>query len=163
VNFKRWQRCLADQWCSRVYVWKVGRWIAEGRIKWRPNIFAHHWDAPGWPWIDEDKEVSAWAKKIDRGLATQGDALSAIAKDRVEHLSERQGEIIDAYKTAQEIEEATAGAITAREIWPHLAGLDVGRTERAVRAEEAPEEAPADNDEPPVAPGDTTDDEDEEN
>lgn len=134
VSFRRWQQLDVERFYSPVYRWKVGRWIAEGALPWRPDIWNHTWDVPGWPWIDEDKEVSAWAKKIDRAIATQTEALASLGKDRAEQQEIRKQEILAAWQIAMEIQEATEGGIQADKIWRHFAGLETGKTEQAVLA-----------------------------
>jgi capsid protein len=134
VNFRMWQRHIVTKFCIPTYRWQVGRAVADGRLAWRPGILNHTWDLPGWPWADLDKEVSGWAKMIDRGLATQTQALGSLSLDPAQQLRDRKAEIKQAWQTAQEIEEETAGGVKATQIWKHLAGLDMGKTESAVKA-----------------------------
>ena len=134
LHFRAWQRHLAMRFHSRVYRWQIGRAIAQGRLPWRDDILKHEWNVPSWPWIDEDKEVSAWAKKLDRAIATQTEVLASLGKDRQEHQATRLQEIREAWIAAREIEEETKGGIKATELWRHLSGLDQGKTEAAVRA-----------------------------
>lgn len=141
LAFRIWQRGQVTAFDTPVYRRRVGRWIAEGKLRWRPDIFKHAWDLPGWPWIDEDKEVSAWSRKIDRAIASQTEALASLNKDRREMLKLRKTEILDAWRTASEIEEETKGEIRAQELWRHLAALDMGKTQAAVMAKEKPDDA----------------------
>ncbi len=134
IVFRAWQQLLIRSFYSRLYRWQVARWVAEGKLAWRSSILEHKWVVPSWPWVDEDKEVSAWAKKMDRGLATQTDALGALSQDRGEFLETRGQEILDAIQRAQEVEEGAAGLATAKELWPLLAGVDQGKTLQAVLA-----------------------------
>ena len=134
LNFRRWQRHLAVGFNSHAYRWQIGRAIALGTIPWRDDIFAHEWNLPAWPWIDEDREVSAWSKKLDRAIATQTEVLASLGKDRVEQQATRHQEIMDAWAAAQQIEEDSGGGIKAADLWRHLAGLEQGKTELAVRA-----------------------------
>jgi len=134
IVFRAWQALLVEKFHSRVYRWQVGRWVAQGKIAWRPSILEHKWDVPSWPWIDEDKEVSAWAKKLDRALATQSDALGSQGKDRGEFLIQRALEFKEAIAAAKKLESDTDGLAKAEETWRLLAGIDPGKTEQAVRA-----------------------------
>lgn len=136
LAFRIWQRGQVTAYDTPVYRRRIGRWIAEGALPWRPDIFNHTVDLPGWPWIDEDKEVSAWAKKIDRAIATQTEALASLGKDRREQLRIRKKEILEAWQAAMEIEEETKGKIQAQELWRHLAALDMGKTQAAVLTKE---------------------------
>ncbi|MGD8238013.1 MAG: phage portal protein [Armatimonadota bacterium] len=139
LMFRKWQQQLVRRLGSPWYIWQIGRAIAEGRLVWRPRIFKHTIDLPGWPWIDEDKEVKAWAQKIDRAIATQTEALASLGKDARETRQQRKAELIAAWEDAQEIEEATGGGIRAAEIWRHIAGMEQGKTEAAVRAKDSTE------------------------
>ena len=134
IMFRAWQKLLIERFHSRVYRWQVGRWVAEGKIGWRPKLLEHTWDVPSWPWVDEDKEVSAWAKKLDRGLATQSDALGSQGKDRHEFLETRSIEFKEAVAAAKQLEADTDGLAKAEDTWRILAGIDPGKTEQAVRA-----------------------------
>ena len=159
MNFRRNQRMLITQFCSPVYRWVIGRAIASGRLAWRPGIFEHTWDVPGWPWIDEDKEVRAWAGKIDRALATQTQALASLGKDRADWSAERKRELLDAARLAREVEEETSGRIPAAEIWRHFAALAPGKTESAMRVGEPDSTAPdAPSADSPDENGDEADD-----
>lgn len=145
LNFRRWQQRMIRKFFVPVYRWQISRWIAQDKLTWRPGIFSHVWNVPSWPWIDEDKEVDAWAKKIDRAMATQTQAFGALGQDREEQQSDRETELIDAWKRAREVEEATNGEIKAAEIWRHFAGFTTGKTESAVRAADVgatPDDAP---------------------
>ena len=148
LSFRLWQQLLVRNCISRAYRWQVGRAIADGRLTWRPSIFEHLVHVPSWPWIDEDKEVSAWGKKIDRGLATQTKALAALGEDAEEMRSNRKDEILSAHRIAKEIEEETGGEIKATEIWHHLAGMEIGKTERAVKANKDGGNSDGDSDNP---------------
>ena len=142
VAFRRLQQHLVRKFFSRHYRWQIGRAIADGRFPWREDILNHEWQVPSWPWIDEDKEMSAWAKKIDRCIATQTSALASLGLDREEQQAVRQTELVSAWATAKEIEIETAGGIKATELWRHLAGLETGKTESAVRAKPEPPKKP---------------------
>ena len=134
LTWRIWQQHRIRCFYAPLHFWKIGRWMAEGKLVWRPTIFKHAWIPPSWPWIDEDKEMSAWAAKIDRCISTQGEALMSLGRDVQEVRAERKAEIMDAWKLAREIEEETLGQVKTTEIWRHLAGFAQGKTESAVRA-----------------------------
>ena len=135
ITFRRHQINLVEA-CEQIYKWKIDRAIADGTLTYRPSIYDHTWDVPGWPWIDENKEVEAWAKKIDRGIATQSEALASLGKsDDQEHRQHRADELVEAAETAREVEARTDGLIQAELIWKQLAGLSPGKTEEAKIAE----------------------------
>ncbi|MFO8006952.1 MAG: phage portal protein, partial [Candidatus Brocadiia bacterium] len=147
LMFRKWQQHLVRRFCTPWYHWQIGRAIAQGRLVWRPRIFDHTIDVPGWPWIDEKKEIEAWADKIDRTIATQTQALSSLGRDVRETRHQRKEEMIEAWQDAKEVEEATEGGIKASEIWRPLAGLSQGKTESAVRAKDSDGEPPDTEDE----------------
>lgn len=135
IAFRRQQIRLIEA-CEKIYKWQIDRAIADGRLTYRPSIYDHTWDVPGWPWIDENKEVEAWAKKIDRGIATQSQALASLGESDVqEHRDRRKQELIDAADAAREVEAETDGLVQAELIWKQFAGLDFGKTEEAKLAE----------------------------
>ncbi len=152
LSFRLWQAHLVRTWYSRVYRWQIGRAIAQGRLQWRADILAHQFNVPGWPWIDEDKEVSAWAKKLDRCISTQAQAMNTMGLDLEEQRDERKQELKDAWAAALEIEESTTGRVKAEEIWRHLSGLDTGKTESAVRASKPDPSDSPDSPDPPDSP-----------
>ena len=158
VAFRRLQRHLVRKFFTPHYRWQIGRAIADGRLPWREDILDHEWQVPSWPWIDEDKEMSAWAKKIDRCIATQTAALASLGLDREEQQSVRQGEIIAAWENARKIETSTGGGIKAAELWRHLAGLETGKTESAVRAKPEPTKKPTLPPPPEYLPNEDEDD-----
>lgn len=94
------------------------------------------WDLPELPMIDEDKEVSAKARKLDRMLQTHSSVLSGLQIDRDEQLAKRIEELKTAADAAHQVEKETDGLIQAKDIWRHLAGLDTGKTLAAVKAAE---------------------------
>ncbi len=134
LAFRKQQQHQAVNFHSRAYRWQIGRAVASGKLPWRPDILQHEWNVPSWPWIDEDREVSAWARKLDRAIATQTDVLGSLGIDLDEQRANRKKELLDAWKAALEIEEETRGGIRAVELWRHLSGLEQGKTEAAVRA-----------------------------
>ncbi len=146
VSFRRQQINLIDTY-DRIYKWQVDRAIAKGLLTWHPTIYNHTWDIPGWPWIDEDKEVKAWAQKIDRGIATQRQALSSLGTTDVdEHRRRRKQEIVAAWDTAKEIEEETNGGIPAGLIWKQFAGMSPSKTAEAAAQAHGSWDAPMKDD-----------------
>lgn len=129
ISFRRWQKRLAESFCAPFYRRQVDRWIADGDLVYRPSIYQHHWNPPGWPWIDEVKEMEAWSEKIDRGIATQSQALSKLGqKDAREQRRKRADEIIHAAEQARRIEQETDGLVQAETLVRHLAGMDQPKT-----------------------------------
>lgn len=135
LNFRRRQLLEVNRFCVPSYQWVALNAYAAGRVWWAPDLLKHEWNVPSWPWVDEVKEVQAWAEKIDRAIATQTEALASLAKDRGEYLTTRKQELIEAAQLGREIAAETAGIFTAAEIARHLAGFGDGATERAVRAQ----------------------------
>jgi lambda family phage portal protein len=108
--FQAWQRRLKNGFHSQVYRWKVGQWVAEGRVQNASDIFAHEFVAPGFPWIDQLKEAQAWGERIDRGMATLSQACKSLNQDREDWLMARKREVNEAIAAADEINQKNPDA-----------------------------------------------------
>lgn len=122
--FIRWQRWLKRNWYTKVYKWLLKRGIEEGKYPDRPSTFWHDWMAPEFPWIDQLQEAQAWGTRMDRGLATQTQALKSINMDRDEYLVARKAEVEDAINLAKEINDAHP---EAQVDWRMFVGLPVSK------------------------------------
>jgi capsid protein len=113
------------------YKWKIQLAIEDGILPDRPDIYAHSWNWPTFPWIDELKEAEAWQKKITGGLATHSEALGSLGLDRSEYLVKADKEVREAIKIAQSIEKDTKEKVD----WRMFAGREpLGKTAQAVNA-----------------------------
>jgi lambda family phage portal protein len=65
LGFRRNQQALIRQFHTPVYRWKVRQWMAEDRAlrallrEKGVDIFGHQWNAPGWPYLDPQKDRAA--------------------------------------------------------------------------------------------------------
>lgn len=140
-SFVKWQKFFKRRHHTPSYRRWVRWQIEDGLVPERADIYAHQWDAPEFPWVDQLKEAQAWGERMDRGLATQTAALQSVGIDRAQYLSTRSREIQDAMEKAREINAANADQPPVD--WRMLVGVPVGTTEMAVRAgdEEGPPNA----------------------
>lgn len=57
---------------SRIYRWRVSRWVKTGQLRVPAKIagsfWNHHWTPAGWAWVDPQKDLVAAAMEIDLGL-----------------------------------------------------------------------------------------------
>jgi len=134
-GFVGWQRFLKREHCTPTYETWLG-WQLASNPRYAPyrdrqDIYAHGWDAPEFPWIDQLKEAQAWGERMDRGLATHTGALQSVSMDRETFLQTRSREIQDAMRTAREINAANTDMPPLD--WRTLVGMPVGKTEAAAR------------------------------
>lgn len=157
--FARWQRLLVRCFHTPIYRWKVGQWIAEGRLPERPGVFDHEWFPPPFPWVDPQKEAEADALLTDRGYSTYAEVLKGQNRDREEMVEQRSVEIREAIAAAKAIEEQTGERVP----WQLFAGLDPSKVQSTPAPQPAaqPEEQPEEPEEQPAEemPDDTPDDE----
>lgn len=152
MAFRRWQKEIRQLFYDPIYVWQVGRWIAEGKVVWRPGIFKHTWDVPDTPWIDADKEVSAAGKMLDRGMATQKDLLAKREGNVADYRREREKEYEGAWEAAKTFSEFTNGEVKPIDVWKSFAGIETGKTESAVRTKTQGTARPATEDDDDKGP-----------
>jgi len=125
--FKCWQELLKARWHSPIYKWKVAEWIRRGEVKPAADIFEHEWIAPEFPWIDQLKEAEAWGTRMDRGLATQSQALKSLNQDLEQFQAARKREIIRAIELAKEVTKETGTEVP----WQMFAGLPMDQKQSA--------------------------------
>ena len=140
-TFIRWQRWLKRNWYSRVLAWRLAQGVAAGKYPDKPSTYRHDWGAPEFPWIDQLKEAEAWGMRMDRGLATQTQALKSINMDRDDYLVARQGEVEDAIAIAEAI---NAKHPEANVDWRMFVGIPVSKMQGVV--DQAPAQDPANQD-----------------
>lgn len=93
-----YQVWLKDQaalrfYCSRIYRWKVIRWVDEGLLPYRADALSHNWICPGWKWLDPEKEISAQLASVDAGFSTLAEVAAQQGKDFFELAIARKAEI----------------------------------------------------------------------
>lgn len=155
ATFEDYQLLLEDSIHQPLYRWLVERWVAEGKLAPREDMYAHEWIRPSFPWLDQLKECQAWGAKLDRGLSLYATATKSLNHDPGELKDGRQKEIEDAIERSRQIEAKYPGAIVP---WELFAGL------RPANAATADAVAPSGEKRAPKQPaddaGDSTDSED---
>jgi hypothetical protein len=116
--FRKWQKLLEDRFHRRVYRMAVDMAVARRVVTRRPDMYAHDWIKPTFPWIDQLAEAQAWGAKLDRNLCTLSQALKSLGKELDDELPARKAEIVKAIKTRDEIFAETGELID----WHPLAG-----------------------------------------
>lgn len=65
---------LVKRTLTRIYVWKVGQWVAAGELKppaeMGAAIYAHRWEQHPYPAMDEQKEHDAALKRLEGGISS---------------------------------------------------------------------------------------------
>lgn len=130
-------RKISKGFFSPIFRRWMQRKIEEKKYSDKPNMYSHEWLNPPFPFIDEGKELDAWAAKIDRGLATQGQTATMLNVDIEDVMKDRQKELSNAWKRAVEFETETGGRVSAQEIFPYFAGLNMGKTQAAAISKNA--------------------------
>ncbi len=123
--FISWQRWLMRRHHNPAFLWWYRRRLLQGKFKkTAPDRPRFEWVAPEFPWIDQLKEAQAWGLRIDRGLATQGQALRSLALDRNDWLDDREKEIESAIQRADALNKKYP---SAQVDWRHFAGVPVSK------------------------------------
>ena len=107
VSFLEWQSLLEDGFYRRVYEWWVGRQVAAGRVESRPDLLAHEWIKPSFPWIDQLAEAQAHGEKVDRGFSTFGGVCKTLNSDRETVVAQLERETVEAIKAAERVKAET--------------------------------------------------------
>lgn len=121
------------------YQWHVYRWVRDGRLPGRRDIFDHEWIAPPFPWVDPLKETQALGNEIDRGLKTHAEALKERNIDHEDWMTRRGQEIAQAIARANALNEQYPGASVP---WEAFAGYEF---KRQAPAPAAPQEGETDD------------------
>ena len=89
LTFTCLQRSFINTFLARVWRWRISKFIKAGELPERPDAWKHKWIAPGWPWVDPEKEMKAYKLAIDENLTTreavvasQGGDWRQVAKQR---------------------------------------------------------------------------------
>lgn len=122
-NFVAWQRFLKRSHHSPLYLAWLEERIAQGHYPDTPDTRRHEWDAPEFPWVDQLAEAKAWGERMDRGLATQTQALKSSGMDRDDWLDAKDLEVRSAIERAQAISEDTGELVP----WQIFCGQPVSK------------------------------------
>jgi lambda family phage portal protein len=93
-----WQvwACLQAVWkrvCTRIYLWKIAQWMDEGLLAPRDDADLHEWRAPGWRWLDSEKEIKAALAAIDGNLQTHADTVAGLGGNAKKVIKQRAKEV----------------------------------------------------------------------
>lgn len=83
---------LLKKFCTRIYLWKIAQWMDEGLLPARADADKHTWRAPGWRWLDPEKEIRAALAAIDGNLDTHAGVVTRMGGDPDEVLEQRERE-----------------------------------------------------------------------
>lgn len=99
-SFRVEQDWLCSHLCDPVYMRFIEAAVDEGKIAVSASellseydtITAHHWQTPGWEWVDPQKEMTASQMAVSANLSTLQDELGARGKDLKTVLMQRAKE-----------------------------------------------------------------------
>lgn len=123
--FVFWQELLDAAAVSKLYLWKLGQWIANKELTKCDDMAKYEWIKPVPPWIDPEKETQAEGLKIDRGFTTHAQVLKSQNRDRDEVIAARDREVRDAIEKAQKIKTDTGVDVP----WQIFAGMRPPQTQ----------------------------------
>jgi lambda family phage portal protein len=93
LTFKDYQETIIEDWIRPLWRWKVDQWIADGILKPDPKQYDVKVFAPGWAWIDPEREINAQIKAMQAGVMTQADAAKLNGDDWLSQAEQRAIEI----------------------------------------------------------------------
>jgi len=106
-GFRVMQKSFVDRKLRPVYRWKVRQWVAEGKLTAReaarPDLLAHTWRAPRWPYIQPLHDAQANALLMSTGQMSPSGWAGENGADWEEHATDivRDWELLaDAAMTA---------------------------------------------------------------
>jgi len=95
--FRTLQQEFADQFLSRVYRWRISKWVKSGALTVPATIedsfWSHKWITPGWAWVDPQREIAAAMMEIDAGFNTLTDILAQHGREFEDVVTRRSEEI----------------------------------------------------------------------
>jgi lambda family phage portal protein len=119
ITFAYHQQHFCESYLSRVYRWRISKFIKAGLLKDREDKFAHRWIGPAFQYLNPIEQHQADQLSIDSGFMTQEEILLSKGKNPADHLRVRALELeaqrelkIPIYRSslvAQVIENPTAG------------------------------------------------------
>jgi lambda family phage portal protein len=92
-TFRTEQRIFIDTYLTRVYRWRISKFIKAGLLPYRPDAFNHRWVAPHWPMQDPVKELQSLQMGIDIGTETLTNYLQQQGHDIDTWIAQRAAEI----------------------------------------------------------------------
>ena len=83
-------------WNKRIWQWRISKFIKDGDLAPRNDAWKHRWIAPGWPWVDPEKEGKANMIALDGGWTDVATITAGIGRDYQEVFEQRAKEIAEA-------------------------------------------------------------------
>jgi lambda family phage portal protein len=87
------QRIFIGRYISRIYKWKVSRWMNDGLLAQRDDAWKHRFMGQPWPYLDPLKELTAIQLGIDIGIDNLTSALQSQNHDVDTMLDTRRDEL----------------------------------------------------------------------
>jgi lambda family phage portal protein len=91
--FRKIQKRFANRVLRRIYNWRISKWIKSGELTDRPDAWRHNWNAPGWAWVDPEKEGKANLIALDAGTTSLARIAQDLGQDWEEIIAERAAEL----------------------------------------------------------------------
>lgn len=85
-------------WNTRIWRWRISKFMKDGDLPKRDDAWRHRWIAPGWPWVDPEKEGKANMLALDGGWTDLASIGASIGKDYMETFEQRAIELAQAKK-----------------------------------------------------------------
>ncbi len=102
VSFRIQQQLLIDQFLNRVWSWRIGRLIQQGKLSQIDKALRVEWSKPGWKWIDPEAESTANAEALAHSMNTLKDIAAEQGKDWENLMIQRAVELKRAAEVAKE-------------------------------------------------------------
>jgi capsid protein len=94
-SFRMIQELFIDQVLSRIYRWRISKFIKDGELDDRPDSWSHRWSAPNFPQLDPQKEAQGKMLEVDAGHKTLHQVHAENGTDYDAWLAERAQECAD--------------------------------------------------------------------
>ena len=105
--FKNLQMVQKDAFMSRVYRWRISKWVKEGLLTPRDDMWMHRVITAPWPFLDPIKEVQGQMMEVDFGVATEDEYIIARGKEPELVRAQRGRELEDKRKLGIAVMHAT--------------------------------------------------------
>lgn len=96
-TFQTLQQEMISVFHSRVYRWRISKWVKDGTLEVpaaiRDSYWSHQWTPPGWAWIDPVKELQAAMMSVDAGMQTLSGIAHEQGREWMDLLTQRAKEI----------------------------------------------------------------------
>lgn len=94
-SFKSLQEIFTQNYLSRIYRWRISKWIKEGKLPANPDAWNHRFVAPCWPYLDPVGEIQSAQMAIDGGFDSLTSVLLSQGKDFATIKAQRERELAE--------------------------------------------------------------------